>query len=86
MKEAETVLLSVTAGQAKYFKNVPLHQSQQLITENTEEVIFSYFLTPNRELQRLILGYGVQVKVLQPAWFSQQVEEEIKMMLRKYKK
>jgi predicted DNA-binding transcriptional regulator YafY len=56
------------------------------MTENTEEVIFSYFLTPNRELQRLILGYGAQVKVLQPAWFVQQVEDEIKMTLRKYKK
>jgi predicted DNA-binding transcriptional regulator YafY len=86
MKEAETVLLSVTAGQAKYFKNVPLHYSQQIITENTEEVVFSYFLTPNRELQRLILGYGAQVKVLQPAWFGQQIEDEIKMILKKYKK
>jgi predicted DNA-binding transcriptional regulator YafY len=85
MKKAETVLLSVTARQAKYFKNVPLHHSQQIIAENPEDVVFSYFLTPNRELQRLILGYGAQVKVLQPAWFAQQVEDEIKTMLKKYK-
>jgi predicted DNA-binding transcriptional regulator YafY len=85
MKKAETVHLSVTAGQAKYFKNVPLHHSQQIVAEHADEVVFSYFLTPNRELQRLILGYGTQVKVLKPAWFAQQVEDEIKMMLRKYK-
>lgn len=86
IKKAETVLFSVTAGQAKYFKNVPLHHSQQIMAAHTDEVIFSYFLTPNRELQRLILGYGAQVKVLQPAWFAQQVEGELKMMLKKYKK
>jgi predicted DNA-binding transcriptional regulator YafY len=82
----EKVVLSVTAGQAKYFKRIPLHASQQTISEKKDEVVFSYFLAPNRELQRLILGYGAQVKVLQPAWFAQQVEDEVKTMLKKYKK
>jgi len=80
-----TVRLAVSSGLAKYFKSVPLHHSQQEEAETSEEVIFSYFLSPNRELQRLILGYGSQVKVLSPKEFVKQVEQELRDMLKKYK-
>jgi predicted DNA-binding transcriptional regulator YafY len=86
MEKAETVTLAVSKGQAKYFKKTPLHHSQQVAKENEKEVIFSYFLVPNRELQRLILGYGTQVKVLTPKWFAKQVAKEIQAVLDKYKK
>ncbi|MDR0844328.1 MAG: WYL domain-containing protein [Tannerella sp.] len=81
-----TVKLSVTPGQAKYFKKAPLHASQELESENENEVIFSYWLIPNRELQRLILGYGSQVKVIHPQAFAQQIEEQINEMAGLYKK
>jgi predicted DNA-binding transcriptional regulator YafY len=80
-----TVKLAVSSSQAKHFKSVPLHHSQQEETETKDEVIFSYFLAPNRELQRLILGYGSQVRVLAPKEFATQVEQEVKEMLKKYK-
>jgi len=79
-----TVKLAVSSGQAKYFKSVPLHHSQQVEAETKDEVIFSYFLAPNRELQRLILGYGSQVRVLEPKEFAEQVAQEVKEMLKKY--
>ncbi|MDR2814929.1 MAG: WYL domain-containing protein [Prevotellaceae bacterium] len=84
--QPETVTIAVSRGQAKYFRKTPLHHSQQLVADEGEEVIFSYFLTPNRELQRLILGYGVQVKALSPKWFAQQVADELKKALDKYQK
>jgi predicted DNA-binding transcriptional regulator YafY len=86
MDKPTTVWLSVTPGQAKYFKNSPLHDTQKIVEENEKEVIFSYWLIPNRELQRLILGYSSQVKVLKPEWFAKQIEEQIEEMLALYKK
>jgi predicted DNA-binding transcriptional regulator YafY len=81
-----TVELSVRPGQAKYFKKSPLHNTQEIVSENEKEVIFSYWLIPNRELQRLILGYGSQVKVLKPEGFVKQIKEQIREMAVLYKK
>jgi len=81
----EIVKLSVNKEQAKYFKNTLLHYSQELEIENSDYSIFNYYLVPNLELQRLILGYGSQVKVLEPKWFAEQVAQEIKDMLKKYR-
>jgi predicted DNA-binding transcriptional regulator YafY len=86
IEKPTTVWLSVTPGQAKYFKNSPLHDTQKIVEENEKEVIFSYWLIPNRELQRLILGYSSQVKVLKPEWFAKQIEEQIEEMLALYKR
>ncbi|GHT52570.1 WYL domain-containing protein [Bacteroidia bacterium] len=81
-----TVVLSATPFQAKYFKNAPLHATQQLVSEDEKEVIFKYWLVPNRELQRLILGYSSQVKVLEPEWFAKQIKGQIGEMAALYKK
>ncbi|MDR0865424.1 MAG: WYL domain-containing protein [Candidatus Symbiothrix sp.] len=80
------IRLSFTPREAKYFKKTPLHPTQEIVSENEKEVVFKYWLIPNRELQRLILGYGAQVKVLKPEWFAKQIEEQIKEMLELYKK
>jgi len=86
MEDPATVEISVTPGQAKYFKKSPLHATQQIVSENEKEVVLSYFLVPNRELQRLILGFGSQVKVLKPKRFAAQISEQIEEMRKKYEK
>ena len=84
MEKPTTILISVTPGQAKYFKKSPLHATQEIVSENEKEVIFSYYLIPNRELQRLILGFGSQVKVIQPQRFAEQIKEQIEEMRKNY--
>jgi len=86
LEQPAVVRLSVNAEQARHFKSTPLHHSQTVEEENAEATIFAYYLTPNRELRRLILSYGAQVKVLAPEWFARQMEEEIGKMLEKYRK
>jgi len=58
----------------------------EIVSETEKEVIFRYYLIPNRELQRLILGYSSQVKVLKPKWFAKQIREQIEEMAALYKK
>ncbi|MDR3220165.1 MAG: WYL domain-containing protein, partial [Dysgonamonadaceae bacterium] len=54
----EVIKIAVTPVLAKYFKRIPLHASQHIESETATEVVFSYFLSPNRELQQLLLKYG----------------------------
>ncbi|GHT21676.1 hypothetical protein FACS189430_02120 [Bacteroidia bacterium] len=84
LDEVAEVRLSAVPEQARYFIKSPLHHSQQIESQNDAEVIFTYTLIPNLELQRLILGYGSRVKVLAPKWFAHQVENEIQLMLKQY--
>jgi predicted DNA-binding transcriptional regulator YafY len=76
--------LSVTPRQARYFRSKPLHGSQSVKSEDEQQVIFTYYLIPNQELQRLILGYGSQIKVIKPQWFAKQIADEITKMQQQY--
>jgi len=86
MEKPTMIEISATPGQAKYFKKSPLHTTQEIVSENEKVVIFSYYLVPNRELQRLILGFGSQVKVLKPKRFAEQIKEQIEEMRKNYEK
>jgi predicted DNA-binding transcriptional regulator YafY len=86
IEKPATVEISVTPGQARYFKKSPLHGTQKVVSENEKEVIFQYFLIPNRELQRLILGYGSQIKVLKPQSLVLKIQEQIEEMRKLYEK
>jgi predicted DNA-binding transcriptional regulator YafY len=83
--KTETVEISATPEQAKYFKRSPLHGTQTVVSESDSEVRFSYYLVPNLELQRLLLGFGSRVKVVKPDWFARQMKEEIAAMAGRYK-
>jgi predicted DNA-binding transcriptional regulator YafY len=84
IEKPTTVRLSVTPSLSKYFKNTPLHASQELESESDKEVVFTYYLIPNLELQRLILGYASQMKVLHPQSFADKIKEEIRKMSAQY--
>ena len=51
----ELVRLKVDAWQAKYFRSLPLHPSQQEMETTDEYSIFEYFLVPTFELSKEIL-------------------------------
>jgi predicted DNA-binding transcriptional regulator YafY len=86
MGKPTTIRLSASRSLSMYLKNEPLHLSQEVEQETENEVIFSYYLIPNRELQLLILGYASQIKVIYPQWFADQIQEEIKKMSLLYEK
>ena len=58
----EIVVLRFSPTRAKYVETNPLHHSQTLVKGTT----YSYELIPNKELQSLILSYGVDVEVMKP--------------------
>ena len=71
---AKRVVLRVEPTQAKYFRALPLHESQQ------EEVhdrysIFSYKMRITYDLKEEIMSHGATIEVLEP--------KELKMLIRK---
>lgn len=81
--DIKNVKLRVTPTQAKYFRALPLHPSQQ------EEVhddfsIFSYRLKLNYELAHEILSLGDAVKVLEPPELRAMVVTQLQDTLALY--
>ena len=83
--DKQTVKLRVTADQAKYFRDLPLHQSQEEIERNDDFSIFQYFLRPAFDFQQELLLNGEEVEVLEPQWLRDEMAERIKEMSNLYK-
>lgn len=82
--DVRTVRLESTATQAKYFRALPLHHSQE------EEVhdrysIFTYRLKLNYELVHEVMALGEAVKVLDPPELKAMVVTELENALKRYR-
>ena len=82
--KAETVVLKASGMQAKYFKSLPLHQSQEIMEETPEYTIFKYFLTTDYDFKQDILSFGSSVEVLEPEHVRKEIGEIISDLGRKY--
>ena len=82
--DKQTVTLRVTANQAKYFRDLPLHQSQEEIERTDDHSIFQYYLRPTFDFEQEILHSGEEVKVLEPQWLRNKMAERIKEMSNLY--
>ena len=74
----ETVMLKVSDMQSKYFRSLPLHQSQEIIEETPEYTVFKYFLTPDYDFKQDVLSFGASIEVLEP----EHVRDEIGKTVR----
>lgn len=83
--DKQTVTLRVTANQAKYFRDLPLHQSQEEIERNDDHSIFQYNLRPTFDFEQEILHNGEAVEVLEPQWLRNEMRDRIERMLDLYK-
>lgn len=74
---AQKIVLQFTAFQAKYITSLPLHASQELISENEEHCEFAYFMHPTNDFVMEILKYGEEVMVVSPESLKQTVKQRI---------
>lgn len=85
MMEPVTVELAFSCKQAKYIKTLPLHRSQEIVSETGDEVVVRLFVAPNYELVQRILMYGFEVRVLKPASLVEEIKGILKETLEYYK-
>jgi predicted DNA-binding transcriptional regulator YafY len=85
-KAVQKLLLRVTKTRIDYLRTKPLHWSQKELKnkETDDHVFLELSLKPNKELEMLLLSYGPDIEVLEPANLRHQLANLVKTMYRKY--
>jgi len=78
------IVLKANAFQAKYLKTLPLHESQEIVTEDSEFTTFSYYIRPTFDFKQKILSYMGNVEVVEPLSFRDEIRMEIERMRKLY--
>ena len=79
------IVLKANAFQAKYLKTLPLHASQEIVSEDNDFAVFSYDLRPTFDFKQKILSYMGNVEIIEPQSFRNEIIEEIDVMREVYK-
>ena len=74
LEEPETILLSFDPIQGKYLKSLPLHHTQKIVLDNTEETRLQLKLHITRDFIMELLSFGGYVKVLAPQSLAEDVK------------
>lgn len=64
--QPEDIILSFNAFQGKYIKSLPLHDSQQILIDNEEELRIQLKLFITHDFFMELLSFGENVKILHP--------------------
>lgn len=80
----ETVELFFSPMQREYVKSLPLHQSQQIISDDKEGLLvkINIYITP--DFVGELLSFGPHMKVIKPASLAKQIKEQYKKALNQY--
>lgn len=80
----DKVVLSFSPDQGKYIKSLPLHHSQQILADNSNEFRIRLNLVVTFDFIMEILSYGPEVKVIEPLTLKKEVKEKLKKSLNQY--
>lgn len=73
-EKVEEVILSFDAFQGKYIKSLPLHETQEVLVENKDEVRVRLYVYLTFDFIMEILSHGNRVKVIQPKSLIEQIK------------
>lgn len=83
-QEPQEVVLSFDAYQGKYIKSLPLHESQEILIDNEEEVRIKLFVYPTFDFIMEILSHGDKVLVIKPANLINQLLKVYRKAIAQY--
>ena len=70
------VILSFEPEQGKYIKTLPLHQSQRIIVDNSDELRIKLLIYDTFDFRMELLAHGKTVRVLEPVSLAEQIRAE----------
>lgn len=85
-KPSVDVELKVEKEQARYFKSVPLHHSQQVVEDAEDFTIFRLHVSPTYDFIMELMSHGDRVEVLSPLSLRSDMLERAKAMVNSYSK
>jgi predicted DNA-binding transcriptional regulator YafY len=80
----QEVILSFTPFQGKYIKSLPLHESQQVLVDNNEELRVKLTLFITHDFFMELLSFGDNMKVIQPESLINDIKTSLKNVLKQY--
>ena len=63
----EEIIFRTSEKEARYLEDLPLHQSQKVVSKDGNSVTFSIFVCPNESLVMELFRLGPRIEVLKPA-------------------
>jgi len=84
-KEPKKIVLSFKPIQGKYVKTLPLHPSQKVLIDNSEELQIELSLFPTKDFLMELLSHGKDVKVIKPKSIEEDIKKILKDALQQYK-
>jgi len=82
--DPEEVLISFNRKAADYIKALPLHHSQELISEGKNHSLFRFTVYPTHDLLMQLLSYGSEVKILQPTSLQNALKDILQQTIQQY--
>lgn len=80
----EEIILSFDPFQGKYIKTLPLHHTQQIITDNEKEVRIKLKLCITYDFLMELLSFGDTLKVIKPASLIKEIKKTLQNSLNQY--
>ena len=83
-EKLQEVELLFTAFQGRYIKSMPFHESQQIITDNENELRIKLKIYITHDFIMELLSYGANVKVIKPNNLIDELKEAYEEALEQY--
>ena len=83
-EKPKEVLLSFEPFQGKYIKTLPLHDSQEILKDNQDELLIKLTLFITHDFQMELLSMGQNVKVIKPESLIKELKKTYKDALGLY--
>jgi len=83
-REPQDIILSFDPIQGKYIKTLPLHDTQQVMVDNDEELRIKLKLCITFDLVMELMSYGHYMKVIQPESLADEIKEAHKKACKQY--
>ncbi len=80
----QEIILSFDPEQGKYIKTLPLHDTQQVLIDNKDELQIKLKLHITHDLLMELLSYGDNVTVVQPASLAKEIREAHRRAFEQY--
>jgi len=82
--QPQEIVLSFEPIQGKYIRTLPLHETQQVIADNDEELRISLKLFVTHDLVMEFLAHGDSMKVIEPKSLADLIKDAHEMAFRQY--
>ena len=84
-EEPIKIVLSFTTYQGNYIKALPIHETQEIITDNEKELRISVIVKPSYEFYSKILSYGDCARVISPRSVVKDIKQQLEAAYKNYK-